>query len=60
MPSKLKNSIGRALRGPVRPSAEPVHFHLASDGRAFVCDIDACDSAGLTLGELQSAALDAV
>jgi hypothetical protein len=55
MPSKLKNSIGRALRGPVRPSAEPVHFHLASDGRAFVCDIAACDSAALTLGELQSA-----
>jgi hypothetical protein len=55
MASKLKNSIGRALRGQIRPSAEPVHFHLASDGRAFVCDIDACDSAALTLGELQSA-----
>ena len=54
MPSKFKNSIGRALRGPVRPSAEPVHFHLASDGRAFVCDIDACDSAAVTLGDLQS------
>jgi hypothetical protein len=59
MPSKLKNSIGRALRRPVRPSAEAVHFHLASDGRAFVCDIDACDSAALTLGELQSAGPDA-
>jgi hypothetical protein len=56
MPSKLKNTIGRALRVPVRRSTEPVHFHLASDGRAFVCDIDACDSAALTLGELQSAA----
>jgi hypothetical protein len=55
MPSKLKNSIGRALRGPIRPAAEPVHFHLSSDGRAFVCDVDACDSAALTLGELQSA-----
>jgi len=53
MPSKLKNSIGRALRRPIRPAAEP--FHIASDGRAFVCDIDACDSAALTLGELQSA-----
>ena len=60
MPSKIKNSIGRALRGPVRPSAEPVHFHLASDGRAFVCDIDACDSAALTLGELQSGTPNAV
>ena len=60
MPSKIKNSIGRALRGPVRPSAEPVHFHLASDGRAFVCDIDACDSAALTLGDLPSAAPNAV
>ena len=55
MPSKFKNSIGRALRGPFRPAAEPVHFHLSSDGRAFVCDIDACDSVALTLGELQSA-----
>jgi hypothetical protein len=55
MPSKLKNSIGRVLRGSIRPVAEPVHFHIASDGRAFVCDIDACDSAALTLGELQSA-----
>jgi hypothetical protein len=55
MPSKLKNSIGRALRGPIRPAAEPVHFHLSSDGRAFVCDVDACDSAALTLGELQTA-----
>ena len=56
MPSKLKHTIGRALRVPIRRPAEPVHFHLASDGRAFVCDIDACDSAALTLGELQSAA----
>ena len=55
MASKLKNSIGRALRGQIRPSAEPVHFPLASDGRAFVCDVDACDSAALTLGELQLA-----
>jgi hypothetical protein len=52
MPSKLKNSIGRALRGSIRPTAEPVHFHLASDGRAYVCDFHACDSAALTLGEL--------
>ncbi len=55
MPAKLKKSIGRVLRVPIRRPAEPVHFHLASDGRAFVCDIDACDSAALTLGELQSA-----
>jgi hypothetical protein len=55
MPSKLKNTIGRALRVPVSHPAEPVHFHLASDGRAFVCDVDACDSVALTLGELQSA-----
>ncbi len=52
---KLKYSIGRALRVPIRRPAEPVHFHLASDGRAFVCDVDACDSAALTLGDLQSA-----
>ena len=55
MASKLKNTIERALRMPIRRPAEPVHFHLASDGRAFVCDVDACDSAALTLGEMQSA-----
>jgi hypothetical protein len=55
MPSKLKYTIGRALRVPIRRAAEPVHFHLASDGRAFVCDFDACDSAAVTLGDLQSA-----
>jgi hypothetical protein len=55
MASKLKNTIGRALRAPAPPTPDPVHFHLASDGRAFVCDVDACDSAALTLGELQSA-----
>lgn len=54
MASKLKNTIGRALHVPIRRPAEPVHFHLASDGRAFVCDVDACDSAAITLGELQS------
>jgi hypothetical protein len=54
MASKLKNSIGRALRVPTPDRTEPVHFHLASDGRPFVCDIHACDSAALTLGELQS------
>jgi hypothetical protein len=54
MPSKLKNSIGRALRGSIRSVTEPVHFHLASDGRAFVCDVDVCDSAALTLGDLQA------
>jgi hypothetical protein len=56
MPSKLKNSIGRVLRAPTRRPADTVHFHLESDGRAFVCDIDACDSVALTLGDLQSTA----
>jgi hypothetical protein len=56
MASKLKNTIGRALRVPTRHTSDQVHFHLASDGRAFVCDIHACDSAALTLGELQSSA----
>jgi hypothetical protein len=60
MPSKLKYTIGRALRVSIRRPAEPVHFHLASDGRAFVCDVDVCDSAALTLGELQSSGAYAV
>jgi hypothetical protein len=51
--TKLKTSIGRALRGSVDPARQAVHFHLSSDGRPFVCDVDACDSAALTLGELR-------
>jgi hypothetical protein len=56
MPStaKLKTSIGRALRGSVDPANQAVHFHLSSDGRPFVCDFHACDSAALALGELDS------
>jgi hypothetical protein len=51
--TKLKTSIGRALRGSVNPAHQAVHFHLSSDGRPFVCDVNACDSAALTLGELR-------
>jgi hypothetical protein len=50
---KLKTTIGRALRGSVHPANQAVHFHLSSDGRPFVCDLHACDSAALTLGELR-------
>jgi hypothetical protein len=53
LPTKLRKSIGRALRGSTRPSTELVHFHLGSDGRPFVCDVHACDSAAVTTGELQ-------
>ena len=51
--SKLKTSIGRALRGSVDPAHQAVHFHLSSDGRPFVCDVHACESAALTIGELR-------
>jgi hypothetical protein len=56
MPSttKLKISIGRALRRSIEPADQAVHFHLSSDGRPFVCDLHACDSAALTIGEVQS------
>ena len=50
--SQLKTSIRRALRRSVDPSHQAVHFHLSSDGHPFVCDVDACESAALTLGEL--------
>ena len=50
--TKLKTSMRRALRRSVDPSHQAVHFHLSSDGYPFVCDVDACESAALTLGEL--------
>ena len=52
--SKLKTSIGQALRRSVDPAQQTVHFHLSSDGRPFVCDVDACESAALTLVELRT------
>ena len=52
--SMLKTTIGRALRGSVEPAGQAVHFHLSSDGRPFICDFHACDSAALTMGELPS------
>jgi hypothetical protein len=30
---------------------EPVHFHIDGYGRAFVCDVHACDSVQLSLDE---------
>jgi hypothetical protein len=57
--SKLKTSIGRALRGCTDASRQPVHFHLSSDGRPFLCDVDRCESAALTLGDLRTLHQDA-
>jgi hypothetical protein len=30
---------------------DPVHFHIDGYGRAFVCDVHACDSVQLSLDE---------
>jgi hypothetical protein len=50
MTRRLAASIARALR--TRPSHENVHFHLDSDGRPFVCDVDRCESPALSPGEV--------
>jgi hypothetical protein len=52
--SKLRTSIGRALRGSADAARQPVHFHLSSDGRPFLCDVDRCESAALSLGDLRT------
>jgi len=41
----------RAFRASLTPDPQLIHFHLDADGRAFVCDIDQCDSAALSLSE---------
>jgi hypothetical protein len=50
MNPKIKARIRRALN----PShtREAVHFHLARDGRPFVCDVSRCDSPALTVDDL--------
>lgn len=53
MPSQIGTSIRRALRPAPKASREPVHFHVASDGRAFVCDFATCDSPTVGLGDIQ-------
>jgi hypothetical protein len=50
MTRRIAASIARALR--TKPTHEHVHFHLDSDGRPFVCDIDRCDSPALSPGEV--------
>jgi len=35
------------------PKQDPVHFHIDHWGRAFVCDLHACDSVQLTLAEAE-------
>jgi hypothetical protein len=52
--SQLKTAIGRALRGSVDLSRQPVHFHLSADGRPFVCDVHPSEPAALTIGELRT------
>jgi hypothetical protein len=51
--SELNTTIGRTLRGSADPADQAVHFHLSSDGRPFVCDVHACNSAALTYGDLR-------
>jgi hypothetical protein len=50
MTRRLTASIARALR--TKPTHENVHFHLDSDGRPFVCDVDRCESPALSPGEI--------
>jgi hypothetical protein len=51
MTSGMTASIRRAMRRVSTPTLDPVHFHVDSDGRAFVCDFHRCDSPALTLRE---------
>jgi hypothetical protein len=52
MASHIAASIGRALRRALAsPAHDDVHFHLDTDGRAFVCDHHRCESPGLSVGE---------
>jgi hypothetical protein len=55
MPTKFKNSIARVRRVASTPAIhDDVHFHLASDGHAFVCDVRGCDSVQLSLSEVHA------
>lgn len=53
----MTSTITTTLKRMLRPQAQAaaVHFHLHRDGRPFVCDLDRCDSAALTLGEVDRA-----
>jgi hypothetical protein len=49
-------NIGTMLRRVLTPAADRprvhVHFHAGSGGRLYACDIDRCESARLTEGEV--------
>jgi hypothetical protein len=50
-------NIGTMLRRVLTPAADRppvhVHFHAGSGGRLYACDIDRCESARLTEGEVR-------
>ena len=50
--SSMIGAIRRALTR--RPPQEHVHFHVAHDGRVFVCDVASCSSARLALHDLSA------
>jgi hypothetical protein len=50
MTRRIASSIARALR--TKPAHESVHFHVDSDGRPFVCDVNRCESPALSPGEV--------
>jgi hypothetical protein len=55
MASVFASTIRTALRRVSAPNHDAVHFHIDSDGRAFVCDFHRCDSPSLTVGEASAA-----
>jgi len=51
MTRRIAHSLRRALTA--APAREAVHFHLGHDGRAFVCDLARCESAALSLSDVE-------
>ncbi len=51
MTSEITTMIRHAIGASPEPQDADVHFHIDSNGRAYVCDFDRCDSPALSLRE---------
>jgi hypothetical protein len=54
MASDIARSIWSTIRGTSAPNRDAVHFHVGGNGHPFVCDFHRCESARLTLGEIET------
>jgi hypothetical protein len=52
MPSTIAARVRRTLHLSRAVQPDQVHFHIGANGRPFVCDLDPCESPGITADDM--------